>query len=156
MSRTTQVTTETAAYARVLLHKLGQDEALVVGSAASGVTSPLPPHIASLLRDVLASLAAGHDVVVTENLNELTPNEAAEFLNVSRTFVLKLMDEGTLPFRTVGSYRRIPHADLVVYKNEQYQRSRKAMDQLYELDRKLGIDDYNPSPDENPLVDQRS
>lgn len=148
MPRTVPVSTETAAYARALLAKFGGDHQLLVGSAETGETSPLPPHIAEIVRQVLTSLAAGHAVAVTENLSEMTPNEAAEFLNVSRTFVLKLMDEGALPFRTVGSYRRIPYADLVAYREAQMVRSRAAMNQLYKLDQDLGLHDLtNPDAD---------
>lgn len=152
MSRTAPVTAETATYARLLLAKLGQDEPLLVGNAITGETSPLPPHISKLVRDMLTSLAGGHSVVVAEDLNEMSPNEAAEFLNVSRTFVLKLMDEGALAYRTVGSYRRIPYADLAAYRDEQYKRSRAAIENMRAIERDLGLDDYNPSPDENPLV----
>jgi excisionase family DNA binding protein len=146
----THVTTETALFARDLIAKLGLDESLVVGNAATGASTPLPPAIANLVRQVLVSLAAGRDVTIAENLTEVTPNEAAEILNVSRTFVTKLMDEGQLPFRMVGSHRRIPYPDLIAYRDEQMVRSRKAMDDLYAIDRELGLDTLDgPPPDKS-------
>jgi excisionase family DNA binding protein len=111
-------TRETAAFAQSLLTSLGAN-ALIIGNASTGETAPLAPHVADLVRQMLASLAAGHDVAIAENLTEVTPNEAADVLNVSRTYVLKLLDEGKLPYRNVGAHRRIPYADLIAYRDEQ-------------------------------------
>lgn len=142
-------TRETATFAQTLLARFGEN-ALLLGNATTGETAPLPPHVADLVRQMLASLAAGHDVAIAENLTEVTPNEAAEILNVSRTFVLKLLDEGKLPYRNVGAHRRIPYADLIAYRDEQRARSRAAMDQVYAIDRELGLDQVDgPPPDKS-------
>jgi excisionase family DNA binding protein len=149
MTRPSPPTRETAAFAQSLLTRLGAN-ALLIGNAATGETAPLPPHVADLVRQMLASLAAGHDVAITENLTEVTPNEAAEILNVSRTYVLKLLDEGKLPYRHVGAHRRIPYADLIAYRDDQQARSRAAMDQVYAIDRELGLDRLDgPPPDKS-------
>jgi excisionase family DNA binding protein len=131
---TSPVTSETAMLVRMIMNKLG-DDAITIGSTTTGDSFTLPPHIADLIRQVLTSLADGHQVTITENLTELTPNEAAEFLNVSRMYVMKLVQEGTLPFRMVGNHHRIPYADAVAYKAQQRARSRAAMSELYALDR---------------------
>ena len=88
----------------------------------------------------------GHQVTITENLTELTPNEAAGLLNVSRMYVMKLVQDGTLPHRMVGNHHRIPYSDLAAYKEQQRARSRDAMDRLYALDRETGITDGPPPP----------
>ena len=141
---TLPVTSETAALVRLIIAKLGHDGPITLGNPTTGEECPLPPHVADLIRQVLASLAAGRQVTITENLTELTPNEAAEFLNASRTYVMKLVQEGILPARMVGNHHRIPYADLAAYKEQQRARSRAAMDRLYEIDREAGPGDGPP------------
>jgi excisionase family DNA binding protein len=139
----TTPTTETAALVRLIMAKLGQD-GITVGNAATGEAAPLPPQAAELVRQVLASLAAGRPVTVSENLSELTPNEAAAFLNVSRMHVMKLVHDGALPVRMVGSHHRIPYADLEALKRQERAKQRGAMDQLYALEREAGPVDGPP------------
>ena len=69
--------------------------------------------IAVLLHGVLSSMARGEDVAYLRHDSELTPNQAAELLNVSRPHLVKLMDRGLLEYRMVGSNRRIAVADLM-------------------------------------------
>jgi excisionase family DNA binding protein len=144
---------EAALFARQLLVRLANGP-IVVGSAGSDTTIPLPPHIAALFQQVLATLAAGHTVEVSEYRTELTPNEAADFLNVSRPYVIKLIDEGVLPVRMVGSHRRIPYADLAAYKIEQSARSNAAMTELIRISEELGLyDDPQPMPPKSSYRD---
>jgi excisionase family DNA binding protein len=131
-------TAETAIFAQELIAKLGS-EPVVLGNAATGETARLPSDIAELMRQVLENLAAGRSVTVTYGLEELTPNEAAEFLNVSRPYVAKLLDGGVLPYRQVGSHRRIPYADLAAYKEQQRARSRAAMREMTRLSEEMGL-----------------
>lgn len=151
---TTPAAAETAALIKKVMATIGFDDPVTLGNAATGEQQPLPAAVANQIRQLLASLAAGREVNITEVRDELTPNEAAEFLNVSRTYVKKLLDAGDLPYRTVGSHHRIPRADLDAYKQASRARSRAAMEEIYALDRELGLDTYHPSPEENPLVDK--
>jgi excisionase family DNA binding protein len=111
----------------------------------AGIDTPLPHVVAVLLREVLAALAAGQGVTVIAQDHEMTPSEAATFLNVSRGYVLKLMDEGRLPFRSVGTHRRIPGMALAAHRARQDVVSRKAMDDLVALNQEMGLYD-NPGP----------
>jgi excisionase family DNA binding protein len=142
----TTVTRETAVFAQELMARLG-DGPVSLGNAASGETTPLPPQIAVLLRQVLTSLAAGKSVTVAEALEEVTPNEAGEYLNVSRPYVTKLMDEGVLPYRQVGSHRRIPFADLAAYRERERARARKSMKDLTRQSEELGLYDLERADD---------
>ena len=140
-------TTETAALVRLIMTKLGRD-GITIGNAATGEVAPLPPQAAALVRQVLESIAAGRPVTVSENLSELTPNEAAAFLNVSRMHVMKLIHEGVLPVRMVGSHHRIPRADLEVFKRQERAKQRAAMDLIYDLEREAGpVDGVPPGRD---------
>lgn len=85
----------------------------------------------------------------------MTPVQAAEFLNVSRGFVAKLMDEGKLPFHQVGSHRRIPGAAVAAYKAAQEVRSRAAMAELVRLSQEMGgYDDEPPMPSKSAYRNQ--
>ena len=143
-----QPTIETATLAQLLLAKLGADGPITIANAATGQGGALPPHVADLIRQVLASYAAGRVPTVTENLVEMSPNEAADFLNVSRMYVMKLIRDGALPTRMVGNHHRIPYADLAAYREQQTARSRAGLDQLYRTDQELGLDNLDgPAPE---------
>lgn len=129
-----------------ILGKLGQDGPMTIGNAMTGDAYPLPPEVAAVVRQVLARIAAGREVAVTDPNAELTPNEAAAMLNVSRMYVMKLIQDGTLPYRMVGNHHRIPFAELAAYKSQQQAKSRAAMDEIYALDRESG-DAFSAPPD---------
>jgi excisionase family DNA binding protein len=64
---------------------------------------------------------------------EMTTNQAADFLDVSRPFVIKLIKQGELPCRMVGKHRRVPTAALLAHREKMYQRAKKAADEIAEL-----------------------
>ena len=99
----------------------------------------IPREIAETLQKVLAIEAAGKSVRVVPEESEFTTQQAADFLNVSRPHVVKLIDEGSLPGYKVGSHRRVNLADLQKYKNERDARQRRAVAELTALseDREL-------------------
>jgi excisionase family DNA binding protein len=74
-----------------------------------------------------------------DNENELTLDEAADYLNVSRTFVLKLMDTGQVLSRRVGSHRRVRFGDLRDYEKSQRSRADAAMEEMARINQELGL-----------------
>lgn len=76
---------------------------------------PQGSPVAVMLQHVLAAIDRGVDVSFLESDKELTPNQAAGLLNVSRPHLLKIMDRGLLEYRLVGTNRRIAMADLLDY-----------------------------------------
>jgi excisionase family DNA binding protein len=108
--------------------------------------TPLPGPVAAMLREVLDSLAAGEPVAIITKDSELTPNEAADLLNVSRGTVTKMMDEGFLPFRLVGTHRRIPGAAVAARKAELDRQGQQAMAELAKHEQDMGLDDLPPMP----------
>ena len=87
----------------------------------------LPTSALRLLVDILAELAEGNAVKVVPVHAELTTQEAADMLNVSRPHLVKLLEEGALPFHRAGKHRRVRFADLMQFKAQRDQASEDAM-----------------------------
>ena len=102
-------------------------------------TIAIPREIAETLQKVLAIEAAGKSIRVVPEESEFTTQQAADFLNVSRPHVVKLIDEGSLPGYKVGSHRRVRRADLQKYKNERDARQRRAVAELTALSEDLEL-----------------
>jgi excisionase family DNA binding protein len=90
----------------------------------------LPTSALRLLVDVLSELAEGNAVRVVPIHAELTTQEAADMLNVSRPHLVKLLESGALPFHKAGKHRRVRFADLMAFKAERDRRSTQAMQEL--------------------------
>lgn len=72
---------------------------------------------------------------------EMTTTQAADYLDVSRPFVVKLVKRGLLPCRFVGKHRRIPSDALVKYRERMFQRAMQAADELVQESQALGLYD---------------
>lgn len=80
------------------------------------VSIDVPASLAKQVLQLLQLAAAGHDVAVVAKDVELTTQRAADLLGVSRPHLVALLERGAMPFRKVGSHRRVLAADLVAYK----------------------------------------
>lgn len=90
----------------------------------------LPRQALVLLRDILAEMARGNAVTVTPIHAELTTQEAANFLNVSRPFLIKLLETGEIPFTRTGTHRRVRFQSLLEYKEQREAESEEALEKL--------------------------
>jgi excisionase family DNA binding protein len=108
--------------------ELAGDDALVV-----------PREAAVLLAKILGFLANGEGVNVIPDLAELTTQQAAEFLNVSRPYLIRLLESGEIPFRLVGTHRRVRFRDLSEYNSRDDLTRRRAADELTKLTQELGL-----------------
>ena len=84
-------------------------------------------------------MAHGNGVALTPLHAELTTRQAADLLQVSRTHLVQLLDEGRIPCRKVGAHRRVRVQDIVDYRRETESRRRKALDELTAFDQDLGL-----------------
>lgn len=100
----------------------------------------LPRRAVQLLVDLLAQIANGNAVTLVPVHAQLTTQEAADLLNVSRPFLVKLIEAGEIPFQKVGTHRRLRADDVFAYRKAQEQRSRHALTALAQLDQELGFE----------------
>ncbi|HUP70410.1 MAG TPA: helix-turn-helix domain-containing protein [Acidimicrobiales bacterium] len=76
----------------------------------------LPPAARAAVRQLLADLAAGTAVHLVTDETELTTQDAATLLGISRTYLVRLVNDGRIPAHLVGTHRRLRAADVVAYK----------------------------------------
>lgn len=79
----------------------------------------IPRKALELLQFILSSMAQGKAVSLIPSDSEVTTQQAADMLNVSRPHLVKLLEQGALPFKKVGSHRRILLEDLLAYEAKQ-------------------------------------
>lgn len=136
-----EVASEAAKAAAGLRSVLARRKARNITVTPENGEQVLVPRAAfELLVRILTEMAAGHAVTILPLHAELTTQQAAELLNVSRPHVVKLLDEGRLPFRKVGSHRRIRFEDLKRFKEIEDAERRKAADELTAEAERLGLD----------------
>ncbi|SFI76858.1 MULTISPECIES: helix-turn-helix domain-containing protein [unclassified Pseudomonas] len=99
----------------------------------------LPTSALRLLVDILGELAIGNAVKVVPVHAELTSQEAADLLNVSRPHLVKMLEEGAIPFTKTGRHRRIRFSDLMAFKQRRDEESQEAMEALAQQAQELGM-----------------
>jgi excisionase family DNA binding protein len=107
-----------------------------------GTSIELPDTIVQLLRQIVSHLAKGHALTVVPLRQELTTQQAADLLNVSRPFLIGLLERREIPFVKIGKHRRIRYEDLMRYKRGRDAGRRQALDRLTALSQQYGLDDF--------------
>lgn len=99
----------------------------------------IPPGALRLLVDMLTQLGQGRSVTVLPQRAELTTQDVADYLNVSRPYVVSLIEQNKLPARKVGTRRRVAFEDLLRFDEQQRAQRRAALDELARIDQELGL-----------------
>jgi excisionase family DNA binding protein len=99
----------------------------------------VPREAAEMFMRILSSMAAGQPVTVIPMNAELTTQEAADLLNVSRPFVIKLVEQGEIDYRMVGTHRRLQAVSVRDYLRRMRRSQHAAIDELAELTHEMGL-----------------
>lgn len=99
----------------------------------------IPPGAVRLFLDVLTQLGQGRPVTILPGKTELTTQDVADYLNVSRPYVVKLIESGKLRARKVGTRRRVAFDDLVKFDQEDRKLRRAALDEIARIDQELEL-----------------
>jgi excisionase family DNA binding protein len=119
--------------ARGVLSKLAEADSSIdlhFKAATRNHTVQLPPEAVPALLEILEALEHGDGVRVVREQVELSTSEAARQLHVSRPYLVKLLEQGAMPFRKVGNQRRIRRADFNAYKRADEERRHALLEQL--------------------------
>jgi excisionase family DNA binding protein len=102
-------------------------------------TVKLPASAVRLLVRILEEMARGNAVTILPVRAELTTQEAADMLNISRPSLIQLLDEGKIEYRRVGTHRRVRFEGLMEYKRRADAARRAALAELAAYDQEIGI-----------------
>ncbi|MCU1260745.1 MAG: transcriptional regulator, MerR family [Bryobacterales bacterium] len=102
-------------------------------------TVKLPASVVRLLVRILEEMARGNAVTLIPVHAELTTQEAADMLNISRPSLIQLLEEGKIEYRKVGTHRRIRFEALMAYKRRMDADRRAALAELAAYDQEIGI-----------------
>lgn len=112
-----------------------------------GEAIDLPESVYHLLRHIIYMMQNRQAITITPAEHELSTQQAANIINVSRPFLSKLLKEGQIPYHMVGSHRRIQFEDLMLYKELRDHKRREGLKRLTQLSEAMGLYDDEDESD---------
>ena len=128
---------------RCIMEALDHSRAVAITLTTDNGEHPaveVPPAALKLIGQLLGAMSEGRSITLMPANREFTTVEAAHFLNVSRPFVIKEIEEGRLQHRMVGTHRRVAFDDLVAYANKMREKQRGALERMADNAHELGLD----------------
>jgi excisionase family DNA binding protein len=108
----------------------------LVGPDGEGIV--LPASAFEALKAIVTGMAQGLAMTLIPSGRELTTQEAADLLRMSRPTVIRLLEDGTIPFHKVGTHRRIDVEDVLAYRTKRNEQRRAALRELTEISEEIG------------------
>ncbi|MFD1677410.1 helix-turn-helix domain-containing protein [Alicyclobacillus fodiniaquatilis] len=121
----------------------------VIVDQVHNVRIELPHALYRVLVDAAHQLAKGNTVGVLHYEQDITTQQAAEILQVSRPYVVKILEAGEIPYHMVGSHRRIRLADLLEYKKSRDTTRREKLNDLIRISESSGLYELDDFPEED-------
>lgn len=112
----------------------------IQGSSGTNDELVLPGDIMNLLLNVLTQVSQGNAISLMPMHQEISTQQAADLLSVSRPHLVKLLEQGNIPFRKVGSHRRVKLTDVMDYRGTVDKERNKTLDELSQLSQDMGMD----------------
>lgn len=101
----------------------------------------IPISVLTFMQAIVDILAHGNALTLIPMEQQLTTQQAADLLNVSRPFLIKLLERGEIPYEKIGTHRRVLMADLISYKQQRDRKRRQKLNELTELSQELEMYD---------------
>ena len=132
---------EAKVFSRTLSKFASTDRAQLSIKGANGEADDiiLPGHVLQILLDVLSEMSKGNAISLIPHHQEISTQEAANLLNVSRPFLVGLLENGEIPFRKVGAHRRVKLTDVLEYKDQSDAKRLQALNDLTALSQEEGM-----------------
>lgn len=128
---------------RMIMKSLDHSRAATITIESDDGSTPsvsVPPQILRMLGQTLGLMARREPIVLVHEKQEFSTVEAANYLNVSRPFVIKEIEKGNLAHRMVGTHRRIPFEELANYAAKMHAKRSEALDKMAANARELGLE----------------
>lgn len=108
---------------------------------ADGESIELPQVISQVLYEIITILSQGGSMTIIPMDKELTTQQAADILNVSRPYFVKLLENDIIPYHKTGTHRKILMKDLIEYKNQISKKRKVKLSEMIDLSQGLGLYD---------------
>lgn len=126
-----------------------------VALEADGTSVALPPELRQVLADVVRTMRRGQAVTLVPVRQQLTTQQAADLLGISRPTLIKLLEQGHIPFETPGRHRRLRLLDVLAFQQLRRDEQRQALKDLAAESQDLGLYDEGPEAFEAALSEAR-
>lgn len=125
------------------LENILQLEGSPIKLVGNGEEITIPESVYQVLCQAVQAMALGKAISIVIQERELTTQQAAEMLNVSRPYLIKLLEQGEIPYIMVGTHRRVPFEELMKYKQQRDTKRREFLQQLVEITEEAGLYEYD-------------
>lgn len=112
-----------------------------IAIVAAGQTIEMPSVVSIALMEVIKNLNKGNSITLIPMNKELTTQQAADILNVSRPYFIKLLENGEIPFKKTGTHRKILMKDLMEYRKQRAESRKSKIEELSTFSQELGLYD---------------